>query len=49
VLYESYINDKLKARNYFLKYLRLAHAANDASLVKAWIIQIDKARKAEQK
>lgn len=45
VLYESYLNDKKQALNYYSRYLRLSTKAEDAKDVKSWINQIKKALK----
>jgi len=41
VLYESYLNDKKKAINYYQKYLRLA-SSQERKEVKKWIKEIKK-------
>lgn len=40
VLYESYLNNKKQALDYYSRYLRLSTKAEDAKDVKSWISQI---------
>ena len=42
VLYESYLNDKRQALEYYSRYLRLSSKADDTREVKSWMNQIKK-------
>ena len=42
VLYESYLNDKRQALEYYSRYLRLSSRAEDTREIKSWINQIKK-------
>ena len=42
VLYESYLNDKKQAFDYYAQYLRLSSKADDTGEIKSWMGQIKK-------
>ncbi|MDO8748275.1 MAG: tetratricopeptide repeat protein [Candidatus Omnitrophota bacterium] len=42
VLYESYLNDKKRAFDYYTQYLRLSSKADDTGEIKSWMNQIKK-------